>query len=144
MSSLLRNAFRRTAPAVDPVPTCWVPQPDERTSVLPLTVEDWPRQHDALVPRMCAIRPGLTADQAYAALQALRTLGVAIHEGGTACPTVADTSGECAAMTTGVLDTPLSCARGAHGDDWHQDRGGTRWRDSYAGGTRIHGADTVA
>jgi hypothetical protein len=104
-----------------------------------LAVEPWPAEDVVLVDQMRAVRPGLTAEQGHAALQALRTLGAVVHRGGHACPGPAAVGEEvCTAETVGVFDTPLRCARGAHDDHWHQDPYGTRWRDSTAGTTRVH------
>ena len=116
----------------------------------------WPREDVALVEQMQAVRPGLTTEQAHTALQALRTLGAVVHRGGHTCPIpghaadgdevcTAQTVGVCTAQTVGVWDIPLRCAIGplsAHTGDWHQDARGSRWRDSLAGSTRIHAADS--
>lgn len=104
----------------------------------PLPVQVWPAEDIVLVEQMRAVRPGLTTEQAHAALQALRTLGAIVHRGSESCAPPAP-DGMCTAETIGVFDTPLRCALGVHTGFWHQDAHGTRWRDSTAGGTRVHG-----
>jgi hypothetical protein len=82
-----------------------------------------------LVEWMCQVRPGLPAQHADLALQALRTLHMTVHRDGEPCGPATDArAGLCGEGTAGAHGAWLCAERSGHVDEYHHDGRGNRWR----------------
>jgi hypothetical protein len=89
-----------------------------------------------LVEWMCQVRPGLSPGAAGVALQALRSLHMAVHRDGDVCgeqpaPEV------CGATTSGLFGANLACVLHVHVDGWHDNGRGTQWQCMSDGGWQL-------